>query len=116
MRTNLWVVLIGLLSCVSNQEAPEDILEKDKLAEILTDIHLAEARVAKMNLGSMDSSVVVFNKLQQDIWVKHSVDSALYKKSYAFYASNPELMTKLYETVKEKLQSSDTTLNKPQTL
>ena len=104
-------MFLAFFSCVSDPDTPQDILEKQKLAEILTDIHLAEARVTKMNFGSMDSSVVIFKKLQQDIWEKHSVDSALYKKSYAFYASNPELMTQLYEIVKENLQEPDTLQN-----
>lgn len=109
MRTNLWAVILVFMSCVENSKVPKDILKKEKIAEILTEIHLAEARVSKMELGSMDSSVVVFNKLQKDIWAKFEVDSALYKKSYAFYASNPESMNELYEIISKNLQKSDST-------
>lgn len=109
MRTIKWALVLALLSCVGNPKPPNDILSKEKIAEMLVDIHLAEARVSKMNLGSMDSSVVVFNKLQQEIWAKHEVDSALYKKSYAYYASNPEEMGSVYEIVTQNLEKTDTT-------
>lgn len=84
------------------------------MAEILADIHIAESKVSKMNFRSMDSSVVVFNKLQQDIWAKYEVDSASYNKSYAYYAANPEAMSSLYEIVTQKLEKTDTTTTKQQ--
>lgn len=108
-RTNMWALTLVLLSCNSETKVPDDLLKKETLADILTDIHYAEAKVAKMNFRSMDSSVVVYNKLQHDIWAKYDVDSALYKKSYAFYASNPELMSGLYEIVTKRLKEPDTT-------
>ncbi len=107
-----WAVMLIFLSCNGNSKPPDDILDREKMAEILTDIHLAESRVSKMDLRSMDSSVVVFNKLQQDIWAKYEVDSALYNKSYAYYASNPEAMSSLYEIVTKKLENTDSTATK----
>lgn len=101
--------MLFVFSCTGTSKPPADILSKEKIAEILVDIHMAESRVAKMNLRSMDSSVVVYNKLQQDIWAKYDVDSALYKKSYAYYASNPEEMSGVYEIVTQNLEKLDTT-------
>lgn len=77
------------------------------MAAILTDIHLAESRITKMNLRSMDSSVVVFNKLQQDIWDKHDTDSSHYRKSYSYYASHPEELGEVYELVTKNLENAD---------
>ncbi len=105
--------MLIFLSCNENSKPPKDILGREKMAEILVDIHIAESRVSKMNLRSMDSSVVVFNKLQQDIWAKYEVDSSLYNKSYAYYASNPEAMSGLYEIVTQKLEEPDTTATNP---
>ena len=101
--------MLLFLSCSENSKPPQDILGQEKMAEILVDIHLAESRVSKMNLHSMDSSVVVFNKLQKDIWAKYEVDSSLYNKSYAYYASNPEAMNSLYEIVTQRLGETDST-------
>jgi len=101
--------MLIFLSCNENSKPPKDILGREKMADILADIHMAESRVSKMNLRSMDSSVVVFNKLQQDIWAKYEVDSSLYNKSYSYYASNPEAMNSLYEIVTQKLEKTDTT-------
>ncbi len=106
--------MLIFLSCNGNSKPPKDILGREKMAEILADIHIAESKVSKMNFRSMDSSVVVFNKLQQDIWAKYEVDSASYNKSYAYYAANPEAMSSLYEIVTQKLEKTDTTTTKQQ--
>ena len=107
MRTIRWAVLLAFLSCTSSSKSPEDLMSKETMAAILTDIHLAEARITKMNLRSMDSSVVIFNKLQQDIWDKHNTDSSYYRKSYAYYASNPEKLSEVYEIVGKYLENAD---------
>jgi len=113
MRTIRWVVIFAMLSCARTADIPDDILNQEKMANILTDIHLAEARVSKFNFRSMDSSVVMFNQLQQEIWTKHSVDSSLYKKSYAYYATNPELLGEIYEIVNKNLADPDSTITIP---
>ena len=113
MRTIKWAVMLIFLSCSENPKPPKDILGQEKMAKILVDIHLAESRVSKMSLQSMDSSVVVFNKLQKDIWTNHDVDSSLYNRSYAYYASNPEAMNSLYEIVTQGLGETDSTSTKP---
>lgn len=107
MRTILWMLGLVILSCSKKVEIPNDVMDKEKMAAILTEIHLAEARVAKFNLRSMDSSVVVFNKLQQEIWKKYETDSSYYKKSYAFYATHPEILNEVYQIVKENLEMTD---------
>lgn len=99
--------MLIFLSCTGGTKPPKDILDKEKMADMLVEIHLAEAKVSKLNLRSMDSSVVVFRKLQQEIWAKHKVDSALYNKSYAYYASNPEQLGSVYEIVTKALAKSD---------
>ena len=74
------------------------------MASILTDIHVAESRVTKLQLKSLDSSLMIFGKLKEDIWKKHKVDTLAYKNSYSFYMTHPKLMSQIYDKVNKKIE------------
>lgn len=77
------------------------------MVNILTDIHIAEAKTTAMQLRSLDSSVIVYEKLQKEIWEKYKVDTLLYQKSYSFYTSHPSHLTDIYEQVEKKIEAKE---------
>ena len=85
--------------------APDNLITPDKMADILADIHLAEARVGKLNISNSDSASIVFKRLQGKAFAKAQVDTSAYTKSYVYYSSRPAEMAKIYEQVIEKLKS-----------
>jgi hypothetical protein len=95
------------IACDGEQNPPADLLPKEKMADILADIHVAEARITSMQLRSLDSSVLVFERMQQQIWKKHKVDTTLYRKSYTFYTSNPAYLSDIYDKVEKKLEERE---------
>lgn len=74
------------------------------MADILTEVHLAEARISRVNLRSVDSSQIAYKHLEDKIFKKFGVDTATYRKSYIFYSSHPANMEAIYKQVTEKLQ------------
>ncbi len=84
--------------------------DEDTMAEILTEIHLAEARVSKMKFRSPDSSALVFKRLEEQIFIKHEIDTLEYRKSYEYYASDAIQWKLIYQKVNENLNSKE---NKP---
>ncbi|MFD1142655.1 DUF4296 domain-containing protein [Larkinella insperata] len=99
-------VLITLLTACQNQpvEAPKNLIPEDKMARILTEIHLAEARVTKLNRLSQDSNTLIYKRLEKQIFQKFQVDTAAYSRSYSYYASNPEQFATIYKQVTEELE------------
>ena len=89
-----------LSSCSGKQETriPGDILAKEKMAEILADIHIQEAALS-LNLASRDSSSDSVEPLYLSVLKKHGVEQPLYDESFSFYSKHPELMNALYEEV-----------------
>ena len=79
------------------------------MALILTDIHVAESRVTKLQLKSLDSSLMIFNKLKADIWKKHKVDTLNYRNSYSYYMSHPKQMSEIYEKVNKDIELREKT-------
>jgi hypothetical protein len=104
-------VALLFIGCVSDEKAPKDTMSEEQMAAVLTDIHLAESRVNRLQLRSLDSSLMIFNKLKSDIWKKHKVDTTAYRKSYDYYMTRPEMMTRIYEKVNKKIEIREKTNN-----
>ena len=106
MTFHRWLLpcsLLMLLACSEEEKRPGNLISEDKMAKILADIHLAEAQVTNLQLRSLDSSVTVYEELQQKIWKKYQVDTLLYRKSYSFYTSHPAYLAEIYEQVEKNL-------------
>lgn len=74
------------------------------MSAILTEIHLAEARVSRMSLGSADSSNIVYKRLEKQIFKKLKVDTSAYTKSYVYYSSHPRQMETIYTKIADNLK------------
>ncbi|WP_131694830.1 DUF4296 domain-containing protein [Dyadobacter tibetensis] len=109
--TLLLVLMMALVlcmgGCIREDKVPEGTIAQEKMASILTDIHIAEARVSKLQLNSVDSSILVFDRLKADIWKKHQVDTLQYKTSYEFYVTHPGLMKEIYDQVNKLLEKRE---------
>lgn len=94
-------------SCSTDDRPPKGTLSEDKMATILADIHLAEARVSNLGLKSMDSSLLVYEQLERQIWKKYKADTAHYKVSYSYYVSHPKELARIYDKVAKKLEARE---------
>ncbi|AKD53717.1 DUF4296 domain-containing protein [Spirosoma radiotolerans] len=107
-QRHLWSLLLSgwLVSACTAPEnkPPENLISEAKMADILTEVHMAEARISRINLRSVDSSQIVYKRLENQIFKKFGVDTATYRKSYIFYSSHPADMEAIYKQVTEELQ------------
>lgn len=88
-----------VVSCdKSAAEKPKNLIEKDKMIDILYDISLLEA------IKSQNINGGITSKAGSDyIYKKYKIDSLQFVKSNKFYASDIEEYKKMFEKVKEKL-------------
>ncbi|MVM40265.1 DUF4296 domain-containing protein [Spirosoma sp. HMF3257] len=106
-----WLVL----ACTAPEdEKPERLVPTDQMADILTEVHMAESRVSRLGLGSIDSSNMAYKHLEAGIFKKFGVDTAAYRTSYIFYSSHPQDMEIIYKRVTENLQKKIDAKNKGQ--
>ncbi len=96
---------VFLTSCQDEPEVPKGTIPEAQMAQILTDIHLLEARVGRLAITSLDSSTIVTEHLKQKIFKKYSTDSATYNRSYQFYSTNPVFLERIYEDVVKRLET-----------
>ena len=104
----LWTLLLGgwlAIACTNPADRkPAGLIDEKEMADILTEVHMAEARIGRLSLTSLDSSQVAYKHMESQIFKKFGVDTATYRKSYIFYSSHPANMEVIYKQVTEKLQ------------
>ncbi|CAN5485632.1 hypothetical protein BH09BAC4_BH09BAC4_13210 [soil metagenome] len=116
-QSHLWRLLVSgwlMVACTAPEdERPDNLIAQDKMVDILTEVHIAESQVSRLSLGSLDSSNIAYKHLENQIFRKFAVDTAMYRKSYIFYSSHPSDMEAIYKQVTERLkQRADTTKSK----
>lgn len=103
-----WFLLLSGLfvsACgAPDEDRPDNLLDEDRMVDILIDVHLAETRVSRMGLSSSDSANVVYKRLENQLFKKHGVDTTTYQKSYIYYSSHPREMEVIYKRIVAKLQ------------
>lgn len=85
-----------LMSCGNANEVkiPDDILSKEKMAEVMVDIHLLEATM-NMNIAATDKA----SPTAVDVFKKHDITKEQYQESFVFYTEHPEVFTEVYQLV-----------------
>lgn len=92
------------MAACGTSDKPSNLLPENKMVDILEDIHLTESKVNNLAMGSSDSSLAIFKKLETDILKKHLVDTAAFRKSYQYYVTEPEEFKAIYNKIVEHLE------------
>lgn len=112
MRKNILIsILLATLVWVSCDkpplEKPENLLSKNKMVEMLVDIHIAEATY--QNMRGRDT--IVRNSSSANFYYsileKHEVVDSVFEKSFVYYAAFPKEFEKIYRDVTNKLSEME---------
>lgn len=74
------------------------------MAEILSNIHLLEARVNRLRIKPRDSMQYVYDHLEEQLFVELAVDKDQYEVSLDYYLKYPGELEKVYTSVLDSLQ------------
>jgi hypothetical protein len=107
MKKIVLVVLCSwLIACGNDKDIaiPEHILSREKMAQVMTDMHLLEA---SMNLNisnkiTTDKAPDLENRIRS-VLKKNAITREQYETSFSFYAAHTELLSELYTEVLNNL-------------
>jgi len=96
------LIILVLFSCTENSiiEKPKDLIPKDTMVLLLTDLFIAKSAFTEKNLNNnrkINYMPLVYNK--------YKIDSARFISSNLFYTSKFEEYELIYKEVNEKLYS-----------
>jgi len=116
MKIIILLLSILLLACTAPKiEIPTEILSETEFANMLKEIHLAEAA---FELNKSKGVVNAKNNLAnsyQTIYKKYDVDDSTFSKSLEYYAKHPEILEEIYSAVLEQLTGECSTLDQQET-
>ncbi|PWK27463.1 uncharacterized protein DUF4296 [Arcicella aurantiaca] len=103
MRFRILLLLLGLTACESDDK-PNDLIAEDKMAVILSDIHVLESQVNDMHISNTDSALFIYQKLKVKALKKYNIDTANFNMSLRYYITNPASLKNVYVDVKRLLE------------
>ncbi len=98
----LVVTSIFLLGACTSEDAPSSVLGKDKMVNILMQLHLAEAFV-NANYPFSDSSKFVYKSMEDSVLRVQGTDVVTFDSSMAYYQRHAELLDGIYSAVVDSL-------------
>ncbi|NJN78963.1 MAG: DUF4296 domain-containing protein [Saprospiraceae bacterium] len=112
MKSNWWILTIIILfgfGCDNYMpKHSEPTIDKEKMAKMVTDVHIIEAYVQNVNAAERDSVKAV---LYNELFEIYEIDTTEFYKNQRSYYNNPEVVEDLYKTVLENLEENDKGLN-----
>ena len=100
MKKIILVFLCTLLFACSEKQAekiPDTVLSKEKMAEVMVDIHLQEAA---MNLNTNPGVIASAQpEVNADALKKNNIIKKQYDESFTYYTQNPEQLAEIYQMV-----------------
>ncbi|MBC7387999.1 MAG: DUF4296 domain-containing protein [Opitutaceae bacterium] len=94
-------LLIGLLllmifsACKKETQTEANVLEKEKMVTVLTQLHLAEAYV-NANYTFSDSARYLYKSLEDSILKSQGTNLAVFDSSLAYYQKDVKSMDEIY--------------------
>lgn len=106
VRTLLFGGLLFIAACSDQKpRIPGRIIPQEKMAQVLTDIHLAEAYVTS-GLQN-DSSEIKGPDYYPFIFKKYGIDEKTFRESFDFYLLHPKLLDKVYQDVMDEMAKKE---------
>ncbi len=109
-------LLISLLTACGLDDKPENLILEDKMAKVLTEIHILEAQINNLHFQHEDSSVFVYQKKRFELMKTFALDTATFRISLKYYLLNPDKMKGIYVEVKKNLEAKKKVIEAKKTL
>ncbi|GAB2874565.1 DUF4296 domain-containing protein [Hymenobacter ruber] len=105
-------LLLALPACQRPEEAPlpADLVPREKMAQMLADLHQLEAQIESSRL-SPDSSRALFLAQQKNMLWKHEVSDSTFQRSYRYYGIHNKDLNEIYAGVIDTLNKREARLN-----
>ncbi|TWR31291.1 DUF4296 domain-containing protein [Mucilaginibacter pallidiroseus] len=101
-----------LLFCAAcKEDKPAGILDRPHMISLLTDIHLADGELYIVPQQADSLYRYGTNKYKQ-VFDKHHTNGAQFKRSFAYYSKNPEVLQGMYDELMAIMQRKTDSLNK----
>lgn len=106
-----FLVLTLLCSCGNDDSAPDGILKKSEMVNVLVDMHIVDGSL--INISQEPDTLYKYGYPKYlTVFKKYNTDSAEFKRSFKYYSLKPSVFSTMYDKVLKKLQIKTDSLTK----
>jgi hypothetical protein len=105
-----FLVLTILCSC-GGDSAPDGILKKTEMVNVLTDVHIVDGSLISLSQAPDTLYKYGYPKYSA-VFKKDNTDSAQFRMSFKYYSLKPALLIDIYDKVLKNLQQKTDSLTK----
>ena len=111
MKKLFLTVLVIVSACSATNEVPDDLIPQEEMIQLMTEIHILEAKIKNLNIQTIDSATQVYQHYEQLLFSDFGITSEQYEQSFNYYVDNMGEFKKIYDAVvdtlmqREKLQN-----------
>lgn len=111
LKSIIAVVLVLSFGCVEKAPAPENLLSKEAMANLLIEMYTLESRLTEGGISTYEAAPE-FYATQQEIFARYNTDSAQYYSSYSYYMDeNFAAYKAIYDVVLDTLEKRKSLIN-----
>ncbi|MBP7172834.1 MAG: DUF4296 domain-containing protein [Cloacibacterium sp.] len=100
MKFIIGILILVFISCSKPVDEPENLLNKDKMAEIIADFAIYDqSYVISPNIDLENSTRFVLKK--------HNIKGSDFKNSYTYYLSSPSSLDDIYDRAQKIILEKD---------
>jgi hypothetical protein len=106
-----FLVLTLLCSCNGDDSAPDGILKKSEMVNVLTDVHIVDGGL--INISQEPDTLYKYGYFRYlAVFKKYNTDSSEFKRSFKYYSLKPSVFSDIYDKVLKRLQVKTDSLTK----
>lgn len=96
------VVCLSLLAGCADQRKPPGLLSKDQMVQAMTELYLAEQKLATIGI-SRDSTAQVFKEMSPMVFGKLNTNDSILSMSFDYYMARPAEMEEIFAVLIDSL-------------
>jgi hypothetical protein len=100
-----------VVSC-KREESPADVLSREQMVKVLSELYLTEEKVNKLSLNR-DSAALVFNYFNDEVFKKVGTTDSVFRRSMDYYMERPKEIEKIYAALIDSLNLQEQRLSIP---
>lgn len=107
MKNIFLTALVIVCACTSGDDAPKDLIPKERMVKLMTEIHLLESKVKNLNVRPLDSAKVVYRHYEKLLFTDFNITKEQYERSFNYYLDNLDEFKEVYDAVVDTLMQQE---------
>ncbi|WP_436517207.1 DUF4296 domain-containing protein [Ekhidna sp. To15] len=106
MKNIFLTALVIVCSCSGSNE-PDDLIGREQMVKVMTEVHLLEAKINKVPVAPVDSTQAVYDHYEKLLFKDLGITQDQYERSFNYYVDNPNEFEKIYSAVVDSLMEKE---------